>query len=1071
MTDAGITRSQISEAITQLRQLTQQDIQTGWRFCAADLPLAEATDSQRWHDWQTVSLNDRAHVAWPAGRNVLWLGQQIVIPADLHGYPLTGLTLRLGLTWWAELAQIFVNGQLVQEGDLFDCSTRILLSESAQPGEAIAVALRLISPGHDNGALVRSACIYEVGAPTESSDPAIEPGFVADELAVLQQYLSALALDKLEIVQAAIAQIDWSALPGGENSNSHSSHLFDQSLSHLRQQLKPLGDWLKQRQIQLIGHAHLDLAWLWPVSETWEAAERTFKSVLQLQQDFAELIFCHSTPALYAWLEAHRPELFTAIQAQVKANRWEVVGGLWVEPELNTVSGESIVRQVLYGQRYTQEKFGQLAEIAWLPDSFGFSWQLPQILKQGGINYFVTQKLRWNDTTQFPHEVFWWRSPDGTAILSLMSAPIGEGIDPTKMATYAAGWEAKTEISAALWLPGVGDHGGGPTRDMLQVARRWQRSPLFPELKFSSVLDYLRQLERSPIDPVWDNELYLEFHRGCYTTHADQKQQNRQAEFLLYQAELFASVACLVSDRPYPKAALEAAWKQTLFNQFHDILPGSAIPEVFVDANQAWAEAIHTASEILEQSLRAIASCLALPEPPHSEARPIVVFNPLNWARSHIVEIVLPESEQPLDWHIRDLKGKEIFSQRRFVKSVPAPSGEKGLCSISFLTNQIPSVGYRVFWLCPGQATVEPLESTPNLQPFVLENEYLRVTVDPDTGDLASVWDKTQNREVLSRPGNQLQAFQDQGQYWDAWNIDPAYTEHPLPSAKLLAIDVVEQGLLRDRIRVRRQIGQSEFCQDYILECGSAFLTISTTVNWQERHVLVKAAFPLTVESSFATYEIPCGAIQRPTQPTDPHEKAKWEVPALHWADLSQPDYGVSVLNDCKYGYDAQPNQLRLTLLRSAEWPDLEADRGLHQFTYALYPHAGSWQAADTVRRGYELNVPLKAIVLPPERPESRSGDRESILPPVGQFLDLQADNLIVSAFKQSEDDPSEWILRCYECHGELGEIRLNSDLGFAIADAVDLLERPIHQGEHPVTDTIAAVQPWKIASFKLKPT
>ncbi|NJP12536.1 MAG: hypothetical protein HC866_26260 [Leptolyngbyaceae cyanobacterium RU_5_1] len=491
MTDSAIPlasqmpliNDRISASIDRLRQLTQISIQSQWRFHCADLSVSEATRAEIWQSWRMASLNDRQHIAWARQQGV-WLGQRLIVPSDLQGYRLEGLALRLALTWWAEEAEIFVNGVLVQEGDLFDCSTRILLSPAVKPGEAIDLVIRLVSPRHDDGALVRSLCIYERA--DQRVYPCPEPSFVADELAVLQEYLTTFAPDQLASLDEAIAQISWSTVDD--------QSAFDRSLIALRHSLQPFGDWLKSRNIQLLGHAHLDLAWLWTVGETWNAAERTFKSVLSLQKAFPELIFCHSTPALYAWIEENRPDLFAAICEHIATGRWEVVAGLWVEPELNIVAGESIARQVLYGQRYVQQRFGKLSAIAWLPDTFGFCWQLPQILQQGGIDYFVTQKLRWNDTTQFPHEVFWWQAPDGSRVLSLHSAPIGETIDPIKMAHYACEWETKTGIPIALWLPGVGDHGGGPTRDMLEVARRWQQSSFFPQLKFTTALEFLRQL-------------------------------------------------------------------------------------------------------------------------------------------------------------------------------------------------------------------------------------------------------------------------------------------------------------------------------------------------------------------------------------------------------------------------------------------------------------------------------------------------------------------------------------------------------------------------------------------------
>ncbi len=1037
--------SLILAAIERLRCCSEVNILASWHRREA------AGDEMRWGD---APLDAKGHIAWSSGRQVLWLAQKLIIPQHLQGYPLEGLSLRLALTWWAEAAQIFVNGVRVQEGDLFDCSVRVLLSSSVTPGEQFDVALRLVSPGHDDGALVRSLCLYDVETWHAAS---LHPGFVADELAVLQRYLD-LAPEKLAMA-AAVAEIDWSALPDRQK--------MQRSLLSLRNKLVAShSTFIKQRRIQLVGHAHLDLAWLWPVSETWDVAQRTFESVLKLQQDFP-LTFCHSTPALYAWIEQHRPDLFAAIQQQVAAGRWEAVGGLWVEPELNLINGESIVRQLLYGQRYVLEKFGAVSTIAWLPDSFGFCATLPQILALGGIEYFVTQKLQWNDTTKFPHQVFWWQSPDGTKVFGLMSAPIGEGVDPVKMAAYACDWEKQTGLGESLWLPGVGDHGGGPTRDMLEVAQRWQQSPLFPCLEFSTAASYLEQLSTQHSElrtPTWTDELYLEFHRGCYTTHAEQKRWNRRCEGLLYQAELFASLATLSAGTPYPKAKLEAAWKQVLFNQFHDILPGSSIPQVYADANEAWQEAERVGTQILQQSLEAIASqivcCL-----PHasgsgvSSPLPLLVFNSLNWQRSEVVSVALsgiPPHGQ--EWHVYDLSGQHVLSQV-----------EEG-ATLLFLAADIPSVGYRLFWLCLEEVHTETEECSQlrrNQQPtlptaMVLENELLRVSVDVKTGDLGSIFDKVHEREVLHEAGgNQLQAFQDRGQYWDAWNIDPNYTQHPLPPTQLKSIQWIG-GPVQQRVRVVRQLGQSEFCQDYILQTGASVLKIATSVDWQERQTLVKVAFPLNLEADYATYEIPCGAIQRPTQPKTPEEQAKWEVPALRWADLTQNEYGVSLLNDSKYGYDCQPNQLRLTLLRSPNWPDPDADRGLHEFTYAIYPHGGSWQSAHTVRRGYELNLPLQVIC--PSIDASDKDASDNTLPAVGRLLDLSGENLIVMAFKQSEDDPHQWILRCYECHGDPGELSLRSDLPLSVAHTVDLLELSVPSP--PSGERSFRIEPWKIVSF-----
>ncbi len=1246
----------LSEAIARLRSLTQCSLQAGWRYWDEDLPIAQATQPDTWHDWAIAPLNEKDHIAWTKGKYVRWLGQVITVPHDLAGYPLEGLTLRFAVTWWANKAELFVNGELVQEGDIFDCVTRVLLSEAVTPGDQFAIAIRLLSPGHDDGALVRSVCHYESPAPRNRVSSSlegelaalseqkpnfltVEPSFIADELDILRLYLQTFAPEKLDFLNEAVTAIDWSSIllsPAPPTPHSplptpvrlsahveaHSLLPFDQTLAKLRDRLLPLSPLLKQRRIRLLGHAHLDMAWLWTVDETWKAAERTFESALKLQKDFPELSFCHSTPALYEWIEQNRPALFEQIRQAIADGWWEPVGGLWIEPELNLISGESIVRQVLYGQRYFQAKFGSINRMAWLPDSFGFTWQLPQILKQGGIDYFVTQKLRWNDTTKFPYEVFKWQAPDRTKIFSLMSAPIGEGIDPIKMATYACDWETKTGIPDILWLPGVGDHGGGPTRDMLEIARRWQRSPFFPQLEFSTALDYLQDLEanyepdiaisltveaqraiaqaqsivnepltftneslilsdesstfsneslilsneiatltdksliladesltltdesliltdeslllvdktptltdesqtlaneslsltdeslilndetptlnhetqnsklktqnsklptpdsRLPTPdslPTWNSDLYLEYHRGCYTTHADQKQWNRRCEQWLYSAELYASLATIAANAPYPKAELEAAWKKVLFNQFHDILPGSSITEVFDDTDKAWEEVEQVGRDLIERSLDTLTSQISLPPPPHPNARAIVVFNSCSWERTAIVSTDITQKHMSVemltefedheqgrfyDWQICDLDG-QVVEAPFCIFTKDASSYGWGL---TFLAENIPALGYRSFWVYPHPK--QRIGKLPIEDP-VLENECLRVVVDRTTGELSSIFDKSNQREVLSGAGNQLQAFRDEGQYWDAWNIDPDYEDKPLQPAELLEVycwrnSVRQNNSLTNSVLVSRKFGQSVFDQSYILEKGSPVLKIQTFVrDWQERHTLIKAAFPLNLEADYATYEIPCGVVQRSTKPETEAEKAQWEVPAMHWADLSNGNYGVSLLNDCKYGYDAKPNQLRLTLLRGSEFPDPDADKGHHSFTYALYPHAGDWKAAQTVRHGYELNMPLLATVIPANEDSS-----SRTLPPTASLLNLGADNLVLMAFKQSEDSPDEWVMRCYESHGEDAQLNFQSDLPLQLEERVDLLERSTDP--QTTQGQTATVRPWEIASFKV---
>ena len=366
------TLSTVEATLHRLQGLTRLDVMPQWHYCQAELALSTALSSNNWSHWPIATLNDRHHIAWDQGEHHLWLGQTITIPESLDQYPIQGLELRIDLTWWSILSEIYVNGELAQEGDLYDCFSRVLLTDQAQPGETIDVAIHLISPGHDPGALVRAMLWFE---PTDVQQ--LDPGMIADEMKVLQGYLKQLRPEELEKLEAIAQTINWDI--------RHTPELFHQELENLRSQLTQWSDWLQTRQIYWTGHAHLDMAWLWPVIETWDVAERTFASALNLMDEFPEMKFCHSSPALYDWIERNRPEQFAQIQQKVKDGQWEIAAGLWVEPEFNLVSGESIVRQVLYGQRYTQEKFGVLSATAWLPDSFGFCWQLPQIFKQGAV--------------------------------------------------------------------------------------------------------------------------------------------------------------------------------------------------------------------------------------------------------------------------------------------------------------------------------------------------------------------------------------------------------------------------------------------------------------------------------------------------------------------------------------------------------------------------------------------------------------------------------------------------------------------------------------------------------------
>ncbi|MEB3229523.1 MAG: glycoside hydrolase family 38 C-terminal domain-containing protein, partial [Leptolyngbyaceae bacterium] len=565
--------------------------------------------------------------------------------------------------------------------------------------------------------------------------------------------------------------------------------------------------------------------------------------------------------------------------------------------------------------------------------------------------------------------------------------------------------------------------------------------------------------------PHWHSELYLQLHRGCYTAHADQKYWNRRCEALLYEAELWSSLATVLKGTAYPKTEIETTWKTVLFNQFHDILPGSSIAAVYEQVNPQWQQAAETSESLIQAAITALSQAIQLPEPPTPDSIPVVIFNSLNWDRAGAIALPIPPPHHAIPhWHIQTTDGQTLPYQFQ--------THDGSNPHLLIQTPTIPGVGYQQIWLTPvvertkneergtkGQdiqnSTLKP---PPLSNSLTLQNATLQVTIDAETGEIQQIYDQVNGRSLLCAPGNQLLAFQDSGEYWDAWNIAPNYLEHPLPPAQLVSIAWIADGPVEQRLRVVRRLGRSTFSQDYVLEGHSALLRIETVVDWCDRHTVVKAAFPLTFSADAVTYDMPAGAIQRPTRPTTPEEKAQWEVPGLGWADLTATDstennYGFSILSDYKHGYSATPHELRLTLLRGPMWPEVDADRGTHRFCYAIYPHAGDWQAAQTVHQSYGLRHPLRAVsvgqpLLSQPRPDG--------LPHQATLLNIAGEQFILRSLKQSETDPQRWVIRGYECHGTAGRLPIPTIGGQCrVTDLqpCNILESPMLESAIPLID------------------
>ncbi len=797
-----------------------------------------------------------------------------------------------------------------------------------------------------------------------------------------------------------------------------------------------------------VGQGHLDTAWLWRLRESRRKCLRTFATALRLMEQYPEFRFLWSQAQQYAWVQEDAPRLFDEVAARVREGRWEAGGAMWVEPDCNVPSGESLVRQILYGTRYWEQAFGPAGRqtFLYLPDTFGFNAALPQIMALAGLDTFITNKLTWNDTNEFPHTTFRWRGLDGTEVLAHLTPgrDYNAQLTPAELQRGEKEIVRKSGVADATWLQpfGFGDGGGGPTAAMLESAQLARQCEGLPEVRLQTARALCDELHRQRETmraagrdlPVWDGELYLEYHRGVYTTQAWLKRANRKAEQGLRIAEWLtaAGPATLrtrsASERPgehrrLAGARLAGAWRLALLNQFHDILPGSSITAVYDDARAQYAEIEATYESVIADGARAWAAAADT----RGLKRPALVFNPGSTPRSAVVEC---EGE----W-------------------LHAPD--------------VPALGVAVV------ERHQPTSITPvTVQGGTLSNGLLSATIDA-VGQIVSLRRADSDREACARqangtpaPLNQLVLYEDRPRFWDAWDLDREYLEKPTPVAgPAESWRVVESGPWRGVIEVSRSLGQSSrITQRFVLTAGAPRLDIQTTVAWHEERTLLRVLFPVDVRSRHATYEIPFGHLERATHRNTPWEQAMYEVCAHRWMDFSEPGFGVALLNDSKYGHSCHENVLGLSLLRSSNFPDPQADRGTHEFTYSVMPHAGDWRAAGVDREAEALNAPLWAVPLPAEQTGRFSGAWAPFT------LETQgAAGVQVSALKRGEDD-ERLILRLVETHGGAGRVSIGWNLPATGVEPLDLLERPtVMTGfEHDARkgSTALEVRPFQIVTL-----
>ena len=783
----------------------------------------------------------------------------------------------------------------------------------------------------------------------------------------------------------------------------------------LRTRLKELRERYPARgRLALTGHAHLDVAWLWPLDETRRKALRSWHTVVGLLERHDDFRFNASSAQIYDFVEQDDPALFQRVRQLAAAGRWEPIGGMWVEPDVNMPSGESLVRQLLYGQRYFRERFGATHTACWLPDCFGFSPALPQLLAGAGIHNFVTIKVNWSETNRLPYDLFWWEGLDGSRVLAhTFDNPVrGYNGDPRPESVVAtwANYRGKHRHPETLLSVGRGDGGGGPTEEMIESVRALGRFPRVPALRFSLVSDFFADVRRSAdlfSLPLWVGELYLEYHRGTLTTQARTKYLNRRAERNLVTAELLGALLALAGGEiPAPRPDL---WRVLLRNQFHDILPGSGVAEIYAESSDELSDLLTDADGAIASTLESLEHEVSAP----GESPALFVLNPDLSARP--LRVTLPDPEMGA----QRVEGGFVLTD----SSTVAPLSARTITATS---------------------SPDPVGAAPER----LENSFVRAKLRAD-GTIESVYDKRAERELLAERGNQIWAYVDKPRAFDAWEVDAGYADNGEEITANSPPEVVESGPHRVAVRIERRFRSSRIVQTLRLWANSPRLEFHTVIDWHDRRWLLKALFPVAVRATHAVFETAFGTVARPTYRNTSWDAAQFEVAAHRFADLAEPGYGVALLNDGKYGHHAVGSELGLTLLRSPVYPDPRADEGRQEFTYALLGHRGGWVEGGVLSEAEDLNRPLLVR-------STRAGSDAEWRP-----VRVEGLSLGLGALKGLEDGDG-LVLRVYEPQGARGDARLVLPDGWTVDADLDLLE----QETGPATPTF---EPFKVRSWRLR--
>ncbi|HXL05105.1 MAG TPA: alpha-mannosidase [Bacillota bacterium] len=977
-----------------------------------------------------------------------WFRAEATIPQSFAGMPVA-ISVQTGDEGWDAINPqfiLYIDGKIVQGLDFNH--REAILCERGEPGRTYRIDLKAYSGMRE----ARQSLHAELIAFDEKVRKLYYD--IAVPLGVLQNLSvdDKVRFDMLLVLNEALNRVDFRRPRSSSFYRSVNS-----AEAYLEEELYRKMCGHEDVFATCIGHTHIDVAWLWRIAQTREKAAGSFATALKLMDEYPEYVFMSSQPQLYKFVKEDYPALYEEIRQRVREGRWEPEGSMWVEADCNVVSGESLVRQIMFGKRFFSEEFGVDNKILWLPDVFGYSAALPQIMRKSGIDYFMTTKISWNQFNKLPYDTFMWRGIDGSEVLthfittrdyeeSLTSwfTTYNGDLKPSQVMGAWQRYQQKALNNDVLISYGHGDGGGGTTREMIENGLRMARGiPGCPRVRMETPRSFFGRLDKTVSGnkrlPTWVGELYLEFHRGTYTSMGRNKRANRKSELLYGDVETLSSFAMLMG-ADYPQEDINRGWEGILTNQFHDILPGSSIKEVYDDSREDYDGIISSGHELARKALDIVVSEIGV------DSMSVVVFNTLGYDRDDVAEFTVPENlEHPC---VVDSDGQVIPCQ-------VATLDEKRIGL--FTARGVPAKGYKTYTLLDRASEVS---SGLTVNSFKLENAYFELQLD-EKGTLLSIYDKVNQRQVLKKGerGNRLLAFQDMPANWQNWDIDISYQEKMWEVDRVDKTEILEVGPVRAGIRIHKTFLDSKIIQDVLIYSDIPRIDFRTYIDWKESQILLKAAFPVDVNAEKATYEIQFGNVERPTHWNTLWDVARFEVCGHRWADLSEGGYGVSLMNDCKYGYDIKDGEIRLTLLKSGIEPNPVADQEEHWFTYSLYPHGGDWKAASTVKAAYSLNVPLRARVV-----RSSAGS----LPKTLSMIRIDADNVMLETVKKAESS-DEIVVRLYEFENKRADVKAEFFRELTAVSECDLLENEINRVSQQGSAFSFEIRPYEIKTFKLK--